>query len=220
MIDADAILSAFRFRHACKQFDPGKHIPDADVQLILEAGRLSPSSFGFEPWRFVVIQDPALREKLKAVTWGGQGQFPTASHVVAILCHTDGMRFDGAHVSHMMREVQHLPEERIAQRTERYRSFQESDFKLLETPRNLFDWAGKQAYIALGNMMTVAAMRGVDSCAIEGFDKEKAEAVLAEAGLLENGAFGLAVMVAFGYRINPQPEKIRQKLDDVVRWVR
>jgi nitroreductase len=66
-----------------------------------------------------------------------------------------------------------------------------------------FDWSCRQAYIALANMMTAAAMIGV----------------LGEAGLLEDGQFGLAVMVAFGYRVNPQPIKRRQAMEQVVRWV-
>ena len=92
MISQQAILDAFNFRHACKTFDPARKIAEADFRFILETGRLSPSSFGYEPWRFLVIQDMALREKLLGVTWGGKGQFPTASHVVAILARGEDMR--------------------------------------------------------------------------------------------------------------------------------
>ena len=77
----------------------------------------------------------------------------------------------------------------------------------------------RENIIALANMMTTAAMVGIDSCPIEGFNQDNAEAVLNEAGLLEDGRFGLAVMVAFGYRVNSQPVKTRQAMEDVVRWV-
>jgi nitroreductase len=220
MIDAQDILAAFQFRHACKQFDPEKKIPDSDFDLILEAGRLSPSSFGFEPWRFVVIQNPALREKLRVVTWGAQGTLPTASHYLAILCRKGDMRFDSAYIGNFMRQVQKLPEDVVEKKQAKYRKFQESDFRLLESPRTLFDWACKQAYIALGNMMTAAALRSIDSCPIEGFDVNDAENVLAEAGVLDRANYGLAVMAAFGYRINRQPEKTRQAMEDVVVWIR
>lgn len=220
MISKEDILAAFRFRHACKQFDPAKKISDADFDLILEAGRLSPSSFGFEPWRFVVIQDPALRENLRAVVWGAQGQLPTASHFLVILCRRHEMRFDSPYIDDVMRRVQKLPDEARAGRAGRYRKFQEQDWRLLDSPRALFDWACRQAYIALGNMMTAAAMIGIDSCPIEGFDQKSAEGVLAEAGLLEDGRYGLAVMAAFGYRINPQPAKTRRPPEEVVAWVR
>lgn len=220
MIDAQDILAAFQFRHACKQFDPEKKIPDSDFDLILEAGRLSPSSFGFEPWCFVVIQNPALREKLRVVTWGAQGTLPTASHYLAILCRKGDMRFDSAYIGNFMRQVQKLPEDVVEKKQAKYRKFQESDFRLLESPRTLFDWACKQAYIALGNMMTAAALRSIDSCPIEGFDVNDAENVLAEAGVLDRANYGLAVMAAFGYRINRQPEKNRQAMEDVVVWIR
>lgn len=220
MLTKEDILDAFEFRHACKQFNADKKISAEDFDLILEAGRLSPSSFGFEPWRFVVIQNPELRTKLKTVAWGAQGHLSTASHFVAILCRKDDMRFDSAFIEHFMRDVQHLPDETIQLKRERYRKFQEHDLRLLESPRALFDWACKQAYIALGNMMTASAMMGIDSCAIEGYDQEATEAILADAGVLDTNTFGLAMMVAFGYRIKPQSPKTRQSIEDVTVWVR
>ena len=217
MIDKQAVLQAFNFRHACKTFDPERKIPDEDFRMILETGRLSPSSFGFEPWRFLVVQDMALREKLRAVSWGAQGQFPTASHVIAILARKEDMRPGSDYTENFMRNVQKLSDEGIARRHTFYPQFHETDFQLQE-PRALFDWSCRQAYIALANMMTAAALIGIDSCPIEGFNQRNAEAVLNEAGLLEGERFGLAVMVAFGYRVNPQPVKTRQTLEEVVRW--
>lgn len=217
MISKQDVLQAFNFRHACKTFDPERKIADADFRYILECGRLSPSSFGFEPWRFVVVQDMALREKLRTVSWGAQGQFPTASHVIATLARKDDMLPGSAYTEHMMRDVIRMSPEAIARRHKFYPQFHQTDFRI-DTPRALFDWACHQAYLALANMMTGAALLRIDSCPVEGFNREQAERVLDEAGLLEDGRFGLAVMVAFGYRINPQPAKTRQTLDEVVRW--
>lgn len=218
MISKQDVLQAFRFRHACKTFDPARRIGDADFRYILECGRLSPSSFGFEPWRFVVVQDPALRESLRAASWGAQGQFPTASHVVAILARKDDLLPGSEYTESLMRDVQKMPDQAIARRHVFYPQFHRYDFQI-DTPRALFDWSCHQAYIALANMMTAAALIRIDSCPCEGFNRQDAEAILAEAGLLENGRFGLAVMVAFGYRVKPQPEKTRQPIEDVVRWV-
>jgi len=219
MISKQDILDAFNFRHACKTFDPARKIAEEDFRFILEVARLSPSSFGFEPWRFLVIQDMALREKLLAATWGAQGSFPSASHVVAILVRKGDMRPGSDYTEHFMREVQKLPEETIARKTAFYRQFHETDFHL-QDDRALFDWGCRQAYIALGNMMSAAAMIGIDSCPIEGFNQAGAEKVLAQAGVLDLDKYGLAVMVAFGYRVNPQPVKTRQALEQVVQWVR
>lgn len=219
MISHQDILEAFHFRHACKAFDPALRISDSDFGLILEAARLSPSSFGYEPWRIVVIQNPALREKLLPMTWGAQKQLPTASHYMALLARRDGLLPEGEHVQHMLRDVLKFPPDRIALRSKTYQKFIEHDFGLLGSDRALFDWACRQAYIALANMMTVAAMRGIDSCPVEGFEQDRAEAVLAEAGILTGQHWGLAVMVAFGYRIQPQPEKTRRPAEEVVQWV-
>ena len=218
MISKQDVLHAFNFRHACKTFDPARKIPDADFRYILECGRLSPSSFGYEPWRFVVVQDTALRDKLRAVSWGAQGQFPTASHVIAILARKDDLLPGSDYTEHVMRDVQKMSDDAIARRHTFYPQFHQHDFRI-DTPRALFDWSCHQAYIALANMTTAAALIRIDSCPVEGFNREDAEAVLAEAGLLDNGRFGLAVMVAFGYRIKSQPEKLRQPIEDVVRWV-
>lgn len=217
MISKHDILQAFHFRHACKRFDPERKIPDADFRFILECGRLSPSSFGYEPWRFVVVQDRELREKLRAVSWGAQGQFPTASHVICLLARKDDLLPGSEYTEHMMRDVHHMSDEAIARRHRFYPQFHQADFRL-DTPRAVFDWSCHQVYIALANMLTAAALLRIDSCPIEGFHRDQAEAVLDAAGLLEGRRFGLAVMAAFGYRAQPQPPKTRQALDEVVRW--
>lgn len=219
MFDKSAILDAFHFRHACKEFDPARKIAADDFGFILETGRLSPSSFGYEPWRFLVLQDMALRERLLPVTWGAQKQLPTASHFLAILVPKDSLRWDSAELLDFMQRVKGMSAEAIGKRLPVLRKFQEADFDLLRDPRLLHEWGCRQAYIALANMMTAAAMIGIDSCPIEGFERDAAEDILADAGLLDRGRFGLAVMVAFGYRVNPQSAKTRREMAAVVQWV-
>lgn len=75
-MDKQIILDAFMFRHACKEFDPDVKISEEDFLFILETARLSPSSFGFEPWQFLVVQDMKFRTKLLPHTWGGRPRFP------------------------------------------------------------------------------------------------------------------------------------------------
>lgn len=215
------ILDAFQFRHATKTFDSARKIPDTDFELIMQAARLSPSSVGLEPWRFLVIQNHGLREKIREVSWGAQGQAMTASHFVVVLARTvRDLHYDAEYVSHMMREVHQIPETVISSMLSgNYKAFQESDFRLLESDRAMFDWACKQTYLALANMMTAAALIGIDSCPIEGFDREKLETVLAEAGVLDREHFGVSVMAAFGYRINEPRPKSRQELNDIWQFV-
>jgi len=219
MIKSNQIVEAYNFRHACKVFDKMKKISKEDFTTILETGRLSPSSFGFEPWKFLIVQNRELREKLKQFTWGAQGTLPTASHFVVILARKQkSMKFDSDYITHMMVDVHHLPEESVEQRRGRYKIFQESDFGLLESERSTFDWAAKQTYIALGNMMTTAAMMGIDSCPIEGFKAVDIEALMAEEFSIDTDEFGVAVMVAFGYRIEEQKLKTRQSIEEITQW--
>jgi nitroreductase len=215
------IMEALNFRHACKEFDPARKIADGDFDLILDAARLSPSSFGFEPWKFLVVQNGDLREKIRTVSWGAQGQLPTASHFVVLLARKAAdVRYDAPYLKRIMEEVQKSPAEAIVARMERVKGFQENDFRLTDE-RALFDWACKQTYIALGDMLTVAALLGIDSCPIEGFNREQLEAVLSQAGVLDGAHFGVACMAAFGYRAHaPVRAKTRRGIAEVAEWIK
>ncbi|EVU51587.1 NAD(P)H-flavin oxidoreductase [Staphylococcus aureus H31276] len=98
------IMDAFHFRHATKQFDPQKKVSKEDFETILESGRLSPSSLGLEPWKFVVIQDQALRDELKAHSWGAAKQLDTASHFVLIFARKN-VTSRSPYVQHMLRDI-------------------------------------------------------------------------------------------------------------------
>lgn len=218
-ITKEEILNAFLFRHATKEFDATKIISDEDMNFILETAHLSPSSFGFEPWHFIVVQDKELRELLKPVAWGAPLKLDTASHFVLGLSMKGSMTiWDSDYIMHMMKEVKQLPEDVIEMYSKFYREFQENDFDL-DTDKKLFDWSSKQTYIALGNMMTSAALIGIDSCPIEGIHQEEAEALLQDKFRVDTIKYGLSYMLAFGYRkANPEFPKSRRPLDEVVTW--
>lgn len=215
----EKIIEAFNFRHACKKFDSEKKISARDFNFILETGRLSPSSFGFEPWNFLVVQNIQLREKLRGLTWGGQGQIPTASHLLVILARKSYfMKYDSQYIQSFMKDVQNLPENIIEMKRNVYQKFLENDFKLLDNERAVFDWACKQTYIPLTNMMTAAAMIGIDSCPMEGFEAEKIDELLANDFDIDTEKFGISCMVAFGYRDKEPPAKTRQPLENIIKW--
>ncbi|MEP2936439.1 MAG: NAD(P)H-dependent oxidoreductase [Gilvibacter sp.] len=218
-IDKEEVLNAFQFRHACKEFDPTKTVSDQDINYILQTAHLSPSSFGFEPWHFVVIQNKELRELLKPVAWGAPLKLDTASHFVLGLSMKAPMtNWDADYIMHMMKEVKQFPDDVIEVYSKFYREFQECDFDL-DTDKKLFDWASKQTYIALANMMTSAALIGVDSCPIEGFHEEKTEALLKEKFEIDTSKYGLSYMVAFGYRKGePAHVKSRRDFKDIITW--
>lgn len=214
------LMEAFRFRHACKAFDPTRRVSDEDFAMILEAGRLSPSSFGLEPWKFVVLQNREIREKLRPAAWGARNSFDGASHFVVLLARRRiDSSWDSDYVSAILTEVQKLPPDVAEQRRARIEVFQKSDFRLTESDRAFFDWACRQTYLALANMLTTAAFLKVDSCPIEGFDREEAERVLSAEGVLDAEHFGVSVMAGFGYRAKEPRPKTRRPAEDVVQWV-
>lgn len=214
------ILDAFRFRHACKQFDSTKSVSGEDFDTILEAAHLSPSSFGFEPWKLIVLQDADLKKKLYPIAWGAQNSLDGASHLVILLARRKADTvFDSDYLTHIMKDIQKLPDNIAEGKRQAFKGFQQNDFNLLESDRALFDWASKQTYIAMANMLTAAALLGIDSCPIEGFNQKAVDQLLAEEGLMDPKHFGVSVMAGFGYRSGtPQFEKTRQPLDDVVLW--
>jgi len=218
-ISKEDIIDAFQYRHACKEFDITKKLSDDDINFILKTAHLSPSSFGFEPWHFVVVQDTKLRELLKPVAWGAPLKLDTASHFILGLSMKAPMtKWDADYIMHMMKDVKQFPKDVIDMYSKFYREFQERDF-LLDTDKKLFDWASKQTYIALANMMTAAALNGIDSCPIEGFHQEKAEALLQEKFDVDTSKYGLSYMVAFGYRkAEPPHAKSRRAIEDIITW--
>lgn len=203
---------AMKFRHATKEFDANKKISDEDFNKILEYGILSPSSFGFEPWKFIVVQNEQLREKLKEFTWGAQGTLPTASHFVIILARkAKGMKYDSSYIKHMMNDVKQMPQDVQEMYSQFYTKFQKEDFDLLESDRTLFDWASKQTYIALANMMTGAAYMGIDSCPIEGFDAKLTEKFLSEELGIDTEGMELQLWYHLDIELIVQKEKNQDK---------
>jgi len=219
-MNKEDIIKVFNFRHACKEFNPDKKISDDDFNFILETIRLSPSSFGIEPWEFLIVQDSEIKEKLRNYTWGGQKQLPTCSHLlVCLVKKAHFMKYDSNYVKYFMKDIQNNSDELMEKRGQILKKFQESDFTLLENDRALFDWSCKQAYIALGNMLTSAAMIGIDSCPIEGFQRKEIEEVLVQSCNMDNEKYGVSYMVTFGYRINPPKPKTRQEAKNIFHWV-
>ena len=214
------VLDVFQFRFACKKFDPAKVIPSEDFETILEAARLSPTSFGFEPWKMIVLSDAHIKQALDPLAWGARNSLAGASHFVILLARKAPDLLSSAdYISHIMRDVQLLPPEVAEQRRAKYRNFQKSDFELLDSERAMFDWASKQTYIVLANMMTAAAMLGIDSCPIEGFQRSAVDELLVKEGLFDPVQFGVPVMAGFGYRAEPpKREKTRQPLSDLILW--
>lgn len=213
------LLDAYQFRHAVRQFDSEKKINEDDFNTILETGRLSPSSLGLEPWKFLVIQNKDLRDELKPHSWGATKQLDSASHFVLILARKD-VQPKNPYVSYMLEEIQKMTPEMSQQKQESTTTFQKDSNDLYQSERTLLDWAGKQTYIPLGNMMTAAAILGIDSCPMEGFSYPEVAQLLSDKGYIDLDTYYPSVMVAFGYRKEaPKREKRRRSAEDVIQWI-
>lgn len=213
------ILDILNFRHACKEFDSNKKISDSDFEIILKSGQLSPSSMGIEPWKFLVIENEALREALAPISWGGKLQIPSCSHLVIMLSRSaSDLKHDSSYIDYLLREVKQMPDQTVDGFKNIIKSIEDTRFNNDE--RAILNYSCLQTYIAAANMMTVAAMEKIDSCPIGGYDQQAVENLLVERGLLDKDHFYLTLMIAFGYRKNDAKAKNRQPLENIVEWVK
>ena len=202
---------AMEFRHACKVFDETKKISDEDMNYILEAGRKSPSSFGMEPWKFLVITNDELREKLRPVIWN-QVQVTSCSHLVIVLAAIDAVKPEFGIVERKFKR-RAMPQEKL----DFYLGLYADHLKdTLSSDEKVYSWTSRQTYIATGNMMTAAGIKGIDSCPIEGFEKEKVEEILG----LDTSKYQLSVVLPFGYRVNEQSSQERESFEDIVEFIK
>jgi len=191
-INQQQLIDQLNWRYATKQFDPNKKISAKDWAAIEEALLLTPSSGGLQPWKFIVVTDPAVRTKLLPASYG-QAQITDASHLVVFAGKKDFDEADvDAHVKHIA-EIQGIPVETLAPLREMLVGgiVQGLD----EGARTAL--ARNQAYIALGNLLTSAAPLGIDACPMEGFDRAQYDEIL---GLHEEG-LATAVIATLGYRL-------------------
>jgi nitroreductase len=208
-IPAESALTRLRWRYAVKKFDPARKIPD-DVWSVLEQSLiLAPSSTGLQPWKFVVVTDPAVRRKLHSAAYN-QAQILDCSHLVVICAKAPPTVADADRHVARTAEVRGMPVESLE-------SFRKMVVGLTDKPpEDATSWAVRQSYIALGMFLTMAAMIGVDACPMEGFDPPKFDDIL---GLKAHGVKSCALAAA-GYR-SPDDKygtalKVRFPADEVI----
>jgi nitroreductase len=190
-IEGQQLLAQLNWRYATKQFDPSRKITPEDWAILEQALLLTPSSGGLQPWKFLVITDPEVLASLVPISYG-QTQVGEASHLLVITTKNHFSEADvDAHLENLA-QVQGVPVEALAP----FRAILVGGIiqAMDESARNI--WTRNQAYIALGNFLTNAALLGIDACPMEGFDRAQYDSVL---GLTEKGVSS-AVIVAAGYR--------------------
>ena len=189
-ISPEKLLHALRWRYATKQFDASRRIPANIWDTLEESLVLTPSSFGLQPWKFLVIQDPEVRMKLSPESWK-QPQVTEASHYVVLTARTDLTAADIDAWIERMSEVQGTDMAALAPLKGMIQGFAQA---MSQEERHA--WNVRQVYIALGQLMASAAALGIDACPMEGISASGYDHVL---GLVGSG-YATAVACALGYR--------------------
>lgn len=213
-IENQQLIDSLNWRYATKQFDPTRKISPENWQTLEEALRLSPSSLGLQPWKFLIITDPDLRAKLQPAS-RGQSQIVDASHLVVFATKVNLSEADiDAHIAKIA-AVRGVSVEDLAP----LRTMSVGGIIAGKNEQERKDWAFNQSYIALGNLLTSAALLGIDACPMEGFSREKYDSIL---GLTEQG-LGSTVVATLGYRSSDDKygtaPKVRFNRDEVIQYL-
>lgn len=190
-ITSQQLLEQLQWRYATKQFDPNRKISAADWATLEEVLRLSPSSGGLQPWKFIVVTDPAMRAKLSPASYG-QKQITDASHLVVFTSKINFSEADvDAHINNASK-VTGAPLEALKP----FRDILVGGIVKSRDEAARDAWARNQAYIALGFLLSGATLLGIDACPMEGFDRAQYDEIL---GLKAKG-YASAVIATLGYR--------------------
>ena len=184
------LIDKLNWRYATKQFDNTKTIPAEKMKQLMEAIRLSPSSYGLQLFKVLIIEDLELREKLKSASWN-QSQI-TDSSALVIFCNYKEV--NGKHIDEYIKLKSETEKVDVA-KLEAYSEFMKSKInKMTQSEKD--NWTRRQTYIALGFLLTACAELKIDACPMEGFEKEKYNKIL---GLTEQN-LETAVIAPIGFR--------------------
>ncbi|WP_431163058.1 NAD(P)H-dependent oxidoreductase [Flagellimonas beolgyonensis] len=195
-------IENLEWRYATKKFDPTQKVNTSDLEKLQRAVQLSASSYGLQLYKILVIEDPELRERLKVASWN-QSQITDASHLFVFCNYTDRNEQHIDDYMQLVSETQGTPVEDL----KGYGDFIKQSLSGM-TDLEWHNWAEKQTYLALANLLNAAAELGIDACPMEGFEPDKYNEIL---GL---GALGLnaALIAPIGYRSSEDHTQFRKKV--------
>ncbi|MCF6347954.1 MAG: NAD(P)H-dependent oxidoreductase [Flavobacteriaceae bacterium] len=204
------IINSLQWRYACKKFDDTKIVPENKITILKEAFNLTATSFGLQPIKMGIIKNKELQQQLVAHSFGQQ-QVGNASHIL-VLCIDDDITLQDIDDNFDREKAIRGTSEKIIAS---FRKFLKDSF-LKKSLAEKQQSAIYQAYIALGNLMTVCALEKIDSCPMEGFNTQKFDEILA----LDKRNLKSILLLPIGYRANDdfmsKLKKVRKPLEDVV----
>lgn len=204
------IIEALKWRYATKQFDKEMKVSESDIDFILEAMRMAPSSLGLLPWKAYVVTDEKVRTQLRAAAWN-QPQLTDASHMIVYAARKN---MDETYIDSYLKEVMKV-------RNQKWEDVQDYRKMLLgsisgKTPEKIFNWNARQAYISLGILLETAALMKIDACPMEGFDNAQFDTILK----LDKTEYSTVVIAALGYRSAndkyAQAAKVRLPKEEII----
>lgn len=207
------VQKAMLWRYATQQFDKRKNIPESTFDMLLETMRLTPSSLGLQPWKFIIVDNMDVRGELRDHSWD-QPQVTDASHYIVLCSYkrlTDSLL--DKHLEQLRLEWGLNPDD-LQSMHNLYRSFLAD-----KSPSEMREWMGQQVYIVLGNIITAAALCGIDACPLEAFNKDAYKEILGT----DKMDVEPRVAIALGYRVESdiygQHEKVRFPMRDVIKVI-
>lgn len=204
------VLDSLRWRYAVKKFDDGKIVPEEKIDTIKEAFNLTASSYGLQPFKLVVIKNKEIQNQLVEHSWN-QKQVSQASHVLVITVPKSYSTEEVSSYFNRVKNIRNTPDEII-------NPFQEflTNTVASKSQEELLAWNKNQAYLAMGNLLTVCALEEIDSCPMEGFIPEKYDEVLG----LEGQNLTSVLVLPIGYRAEDDymksQKKVRKNLEEVI----
>ncbi len=204
------LIAQLEWRYAVKKFDSQKKISEQDWKAIEKSLLLTPSSYGLQPWKFILVENPHLRAKLTPLSWN-QSQVAECSHFVVFASKNE---IDEAYISKFIAlnaSTRGMPPEKL----EGYKKMMVADLVTGGRSKTISEWATRQCYIALGNLMTTVAVMGIDACPMEGIEPAKYDEVL---NLVGSG-YQTCVACAVGFRsaedVSAKLVKVRFQSEEV-----
>lgn len=211
-MDNTALENSWKWRYATKKYDPTKKLSASDWMMIEKAIQYSPSSYGLQPYQFLRIEKPELREKLKAASWN-QTQVTDASHFLVATTKSKITEDDVDRFIHLTAKTRGFPPENMKD----YRNMMVNHVVKSFTPDQALSWSRRQVYIAIGFILQTAALLKIDATPMEGLDTNAYDDIL---GLKSTGYQSVAA-VALGYR-HPNDDyqkaaKVRFQKDELIQ---
>lgn len=217
-IRKEEMLKNYGYKHTSREFDATKKISDEDMNFILEIGRLAPSSFGLEPWKFVVVEDEKVKEEVYKTAPRLRNRLRNADKLVIILArNSHHLRYSSNYINYVLKDVKGIPTEYTQDIKDGIKQLQDRETSSVYDMLSIYHWSWRQTYLALSSMIFAANEIGINGLPVEEYNEKELEKVLVKHGALNSEDYSISVMLALGYgEGEDKEERVRRPMEEVV----